>query len=313
MDSRGAAYLSLSALTIGGFGVVAGLLSAGGVSAFTQTFWRFLITAAVFITVSIALFGRETIPGKRELVVVVVAGGLMMAASVTYIGAIAVGLPVPIVSFLSQLSTVITVLFAAPLLHEALTRAKVLVISLGTAGVFLISHPWSAVGGNLPGELLVLLNAVVFAFITIFSSEYIRHRGYKPQLYSTWMFTGAALWSLPFLAFNAVQPFTAPTVDMPALIGTMVLMTFVPYSLMNLGLKTVGAGPASVLFLISPIASLVLSYLVLGEEIGVLSGIGSGLIVLSVIVLAISEDQATGGRLRAWAARGNAQTNTKGS
>jgi len=230
----------------------------------------------------------------------------MMAASITYIGAIAVGLPVPTVSFLSQLSTVITVLLAVPLLHEGLTRTKVAVISLGTAGVFLISHPWTAVGGNLPGELLVLLNAVVFASITIFSSEYIKHRGYKPQLFSTWMFTGAALWSLPFLAFNAVQPITSPRVNEPALIGIMALMTFVPYSLMNLGLKTVGAGPASVLFLISPIASLILSYLVLGEEVGAISGVGSGLIVLSVLVLAISEDQATRGRIRSWTARSDA-------
>ena len=158
----------------------------------------------------------------------------------------------------------------------------------------------------MPGELLVLLNAVVFAFITIFSSEYIRHRGYKPQLYSTWMFTGAALWSLPFLAFNAVQPITSPRVNEPALIGIMALMTFVPYSLMNLGLRTVGAGPASVLFLISPVASLVLSYLVLGEEVGLLSGIGSGLIVLSVVVLATSEDHTMRGRIRAWAARRDA-------
>ena len=282
-------------------------MSAGGVSAFSQTFWRFLITAAIFIAISVALFGRETIPGRRGLVVVVVPGGLMMAASVTYIGAIAAGLPVPVVSFLSQLSTVITVLLAVPLLHEALTRTKVLVISLGTSGVFLISHPWTAVGGNVPGELLVLLNAVVFAFITIFSSEYIKHRGYKPQLFSTWMFTGAALWSLPLLAFNAVQPFTSSTVNEPALIVTMAaLMTFVPYSLMNLGLRTVGAGPASVLFLISPVASLVLSYLVLGEEVGLLSGIGSGVIVLSVIVLAMSEDHAMRGRIRAWAARRDA-------
>jgi len=292
VDSRGAAYLALSGLTIGGLGVASSLLSTAGFSAYSQTFWRFLITATVFVLVSAALYGKETIPRKKEFLILAAAGGMMMVASLTYIGAIAVGLPVPIVSFLSQLSTMFTVLLAVPLLHEGLTKTKAVVIVLGLGGVFLISHPWTAVGGNLAGELLVLLNAVTFACLTIFNSEFIKNRGYKPQLVSTWMFVGAALWSLPFLAFDVVQTPSGQAAGVPQLIILMaILLTLVPYSLMNLGLKTVGAGPASILLLLSPVTSTALSYLVLNEEVGVLSGIGSVLIVLSVVLLAFSGDR----------------------
>jgi drug/metabolite transporter (DMT)-like permease len=294
VDPRGAGYLAFSGLIVGGLGVAAGVLSAAGVSPFSQTFWRFLLTAVIFVTVSLVLYGRETIPGKKEWRIVAVSGGLMMVASLTYIGAISLGVAVPVVSFLSQLSTIFTVLLAVPLLHEALTRAKVLVISLGTGGVFFISHPWAAVGGNPEGELLVLLNALAFASLTIFNSEFIKHRNYRPQLVSTWMFGGAALWCIPLLVFGSVQVPSSPTLNEPALLFTMaLLLTFVPYSLMNLGLKRVGAGPASILLLLSSLTSVVLSYFILDEEVGVFSGIGSALIVLSVVILAFSEDRGT--------------------
>ncbi len=299
MDRHGAGYLTLSGLVIGGFGVAAGVLSADGFSAFSQTFWRFLLAAGIFIAVSAALYRKEVMPGRREWVIVGVAGGLITVASVTYIGAISLGVPVPVVSFLSQLSTAFTVLLAVPLLREPLTRTKVLVILLGTTGVFFISQPWSAQRGSLTGELLVLLNAVAFALLTIFNSEFIKNRNYRSQLVSTWMFGGAALWSLPLLALGAVQFPTTHTLNEPSILIMMAfLLTFIPYSLMNLGLKTVGAGPASVLLLLSSLTATVFSYLILNEEIGVFSGVGSGLIVLSVVVLARSEDQDTRSPIR---------------
>lgn len=299
MDSRGVAYLVLCNLTIGGFGVTSSILSAAGVSPFSQTFWRFLFAAAIFISVALALYGREVVPRKNGLVIMAVAGGLMILASLTYIGAIAVGVPVPVVSFLSEMSVMFTVLLAVPLLHEPLTRTKLMVIALGIGGVALISQPWTATQGNLTGELLVLVNAIAFALLTIFNSEYIKNRRTKPQLVSTWMFTGAALWSLPLLAFGAVQAPAGLSADEPWLLVTMAFFfTFVAYSLMNLGLKTIGAGSTSLISLLSPVSSTMLSYVVLGEVLGVFSGIGCALIVLGVLILALTDNLEA--RRRIW-------------
>ena len=69
---------------------------------------------------------------------------------------------------------------------------------------------------------------------------------------------------------------------------TMAIMTtFVPYSLMSMGLKRVGAGDASVVLLLTPVSASILSTVFLSEGIGLLSGIGSGLILLSVVILAV--------------------------
>ena len=290
MESRGVASLCFSGLTLGGLGVTVSLLSSDGVSAFTQTFWRFTLAALFFLALSVAVYRRETLPGRRELVVVGIGGGMMLFASLTFMGAIALGVPVPNVSFLSQMSTVFTIVLAVPLLHERLTTPKVAAVCLGMAGVFLISQPWRAGGGNLLGEFLIVLNALNFSLFTIFNREFVFKLNYRPQLVSTWVFSGAALWSLPFLALNLVQLPVGLSPREPFLVLSMAcISTFVPYSLMNAGLKRIGAGEASVLMLLSPVSSTILSYFVLKEVIGTFSLAGSSLIILSVIFLAAYE------------------------
>jgi len=213
---------------------------------------------------------------------------MMEIASLTYMGAIRLGLPVPAVSFLSQMSAMFTVLFAVPLLGEKLIRTKASALLLGTAGVLLISQPWNSAGGNLIAELLVLLNALNFSFFTIFNREFVGRRSYNSQLVSTWVFTGAALWSLPFLALGAVQSPTGSSTNELGLFITMAAVTtFVPYSLLNFGLKHVSAGSASIFLLFSPVSATVLSDLFLHEGVGLLSGLGSGLILLGVIILTL--------------------------
>jgi drug/metabolite transporter (DMT)-like permease len=290
VETRGIATLSLSGLTLGGLGVIVSVLSSDGISTFSQTFWRFAIAALIFVSVSAVSYHREAIPRRRELVIMLVGGGMMLFASLTYMGAIVLGLPVPSVSFLSQMSAVFAIIFAVPLLGERLTAPKIGAVALGTAGVFLISQPWRGNGGNTMAEFLVLLNAVNFALFTIFNRLYVHRWGYKPQLVSTWVFCGAAIWSLPLLLFNLVQSPTGASPNEPILLLTIAFVsTFLPYSLMNAGLKHVGAGEASVILLLSPVSSAILSYEVLGEEVGLLTGIGSAFIVSSVLMMALFE------------------------
>jgi drug/metabolite transporter (DMT)-like permease len=273
---------------LGGLGIAVSLLSSEGVSPLSQTFWRFAFAALAFITVSAVVFRRRTIPGKAELVVAGLGGGMMAIASLTYMGAISLGLPVPVVSFLSQMSAMFTVLLSVPLLGEKLTRTRAGAVSLGTSGVLLISQPWRAAGGSLVAELLIVLNALNFAFFTMFNREYVHKRKYNPQLVSTWVFSGAALWSLPFLVFNAVQsPVGSSPNEFGLLVTMAILTTFVPYSLLNRGLKGVGAGDASVVLLLTPVSATLLSNVFLSEGFGLISGVGSGFVLLSVVILAL--------------------------
>ena len=288
IEARGMVSLCLSGVTLGGLGVAVSLLTSEGVTAPSQTFWRFALAAFVFFSVSLIFYRSRTIPGRRELIIMAVGGGMMEIASLTYMGAIGLGLPVPAVSFLSQMSAMFTVLLAVPLLGEKLIRTKALALLLGTTGVLLISRPWQAASGNLIAELLILLNALNFSLFTIFNREFVGRRNYNSQLVSTWVFIGAALWSLPLLIFGAVQSPTGSSSNELGLFVTMaVLTTFVPYSLLNLGLKRVSAGSASIFLLFSPVSATILSDLFLHERVGVFSGVGSGLVLLSVVILTL--------------------------
>lgn len=287
-ETGGIISLCLSGVTLGALGIAVSLLNSDGVSALSQTFWRFAFAAIAFLAVSAVVFRGRTIPGKSELVIVVLGGGMMAFASLTYMGAIGLGLPIPAVSFLSQMSVMFTVLFAVPLLGERITRAKACAVAVGMSGVLLVSHIWGAAGGNPVAELLILLNAVNFAIFTIFNRAIVHKRGYNSQLVSTWVFCGAALWSLPFLALGAVQsPVRSSSNELGLLVMMAFLSTFVSYSLLNLGLRNVGAGEASVVLLLSPVSATILSKVFLSEGVGLLSGVGSGLILLSVVILSV--------------------------
>ena len=283
MEVRSAVLVLLGALALGPFGVLAGLLLASGVDVLTQTTWRFLISGAIYFGTAAALFRKEAVPRRAQVPYVLVAGAIMLLLSLTYVGAVDLGTPVPVVAFLVNTSTLFIIVLSAIFLRERLTRRKVAAVTVGVVAVTFLSRVWEVNSlGTTQGDGLAVLNAFLFASLTVFNRRFVQRA--NPQLVTTWMFLGAAIWSLFPLAGSYVSvdldPYQVALLSMMALVST-----FASYSLVNWGMKRVSASTTAILLFVTPVTTAFLSYPLLGQVLNSSEALGAALVLASILVL----------------------------
>jgi drug/metabolite transporter (DMT)-like permease len=268
---------------MGAFGVLAGLLLASGVSALTQTFWRFIISGVIYFGTATAFLRKEVVPSRGQVPYVLTAGAIMLLLSLTYIGAVGAGTPVPVVAFLLETSTLFIILLSAVFLRESPTRRKIIAASVGVVAIILLSRIWEVGSlGNAWGDSLAILNACLFAVLTVFNRRFVQR--VNPQLVTTWMFLGAAIWSFVPFASGYVS------VDLDAYqFGLVILMALIPtfasYSLLNWGMRRVNASTTAILLYVTPVTTALLSYPLLGEVLDPPEALGAALVLASIMIL----------------------------
>ena len=283
MQAKGAVLVLLGGAALGPFGVFAGLLLASGASTLTQTAWRFFIAGAVYLTTGLALFRRDAIPKRAQVPYVLVAGAIMLLLSLTYIGAVDLGTPVPVVAFLINTSALFIIALSAVFLREGMTRRKVAAAAVGVAAVILLSHVWEANSlGNIQGDGLAISNAFLFAALTVFNRRFVQR--VSPQLVTTWMFLGAAIWSFVPLAGGYVS-LDLTTYQIELVVLMALVSTFASYSLVNWGMRNVKASTTAILLYVSPVTTTFLSYPFLGEVLSTSEALGAALVLASILIM----------------------------
>jgi drug/metabolite transporter (DMT)-like permease len=283
LETRGAFLVILGAVALGPFGVLASLMLTAGVGVLTQTFWRFLLSGIVFFSTALVLFRRKAFPRLDQVPFVMSTGAVMFLLSLTYIGAIDVDTPVPVVAFLVNTSALFILLLSAVFLKEHLTRRKMLAAMVGVVAVVLLSHVWGATSaGGALGDGLAVLNALLFGVLTVVNRRLVQK--VNPQLVTTWVFLGAALWSLLLLAGGYVSlQLNAYQIGLVALMA--MISTFAAYSLVNRGMQRVNASTTGIIIYASPVTTALLSYPFLGEALSITEALGAGLVLLSILIL----------------------------
>lgn len=283
MKARGAILVLLGAVALGTFGVLASLMLTAGMSVLTQTFWRFLIAGVVFLSTALALFRRKAIPRLGQIPFMLSTGGIMLLLSLTYIGAVDIGTPVPVVAFLVNTSTLFILVLSAAFLKERLTRRKMLAASAGVVAIVLLSHVWDASSaGNTLGDGIAVFNALLFGVLTVVDRRLVQQ--VNPQLVTTWVFVGAALWSLPLLAAGSVSlELDAYQFGLVALMA--LISTFMAYSLVNWGMEKVTASSTAIVLFFAPVTTTLLSYPFLGEALSMPEALGAALVFVSILIL----------------------------
>ena len=283
MRAKGAVLVLLGAVALGPFGVFAGLLLTAGASALTQTAWRFFIAGAVYLVTGLALFQKDVIPSRAQVPYVLATGAIMLLLSLTYIGAVDLGTPVPVVAFLINTSTLFIIVLSVAFLREGMTRRKMVAATVGVAAVILLSRVWEADSlGSIQGDGLAISNALLFAALTVFNRRFVQR--VNPQLVTTWMFFGAAIWSLVPLAGGYVSlDLTAYQIELVVLMA--LVSTFASYSLVNWGMKRVNASTTAILLFVTPMTTTLLSYPFLGQVLSAPEALGAALVLASVLIM----------------------------
>lgn len=284
-------------------------LTEYGVGAWLQVTTRSvgaaLIFTAVHYTLSQSRLPKPARVSPKRNALLFLNGFMVVGASATYIGAIALGSPPTKVVLLSFLYPIYTILLAAFFLGEPITLRKMIALVLGVIGIGTTLEIWTL--HNLSeiktGDLFALLNGWLAAGMVIIG----RYTGSRTGGQTVWQILSRTYWFTVvwlgllagvILAVSGSDDITQAlnfTPDVATLVYMMALAvvgTVTPYVLLYMGLRRMASGTAGVLLLIEPVSVFVLTALFLNQAIGIWQFIG-GAAILSAGAIAASKGAVT--------------------
>ena len=141
--------------------------------------------------------------------------------------------------------------------------------------------------GFATGAGFIFLSALLY-------STYIIGSGRLAPRLGNVRFTSLALVTASVAVITHALVSGAPLLGLPTAVyiygGVMaVFCTVIPSYLVTEGVKRLGAGDAAIIGAVGPVATIVLEYLVLGEYMNVLQGLGAALIITGVVIIGRSK------------------------
>ncbi len=174
---------------------------------------------------------------------------------------------------------------------ERLSRIILTAIVGATVGCYLVvgAYHLDVVRMNLAGILSGLLSAVTFAAYTLLS-EYGMRR-YNPWTVLCMAFCfGAVAWNLllpPFSAFSGDYS----TVEWGWIIYIGILGTLAPFGLYFEGISLIRSTRASITATLEPISAGIIAFVFLGEAMAFPQMLGGALVIGSVVLLQVKQEQ----------------------
>ncbi len=284
-------FVTLAALLWGVSGSAAKYLFLNGVTPFQLVQLRLTIAAAGLLFYLLLRHPALLKIQRRDIPYFAVFGCIGMAGvQFTYLFAIS-RINVAAAILLQYLAPAFIALHAVLFFRDRLNPVTVLALIGAFAGCYLVGGAYNldVVALNLMGIISGLLSAVGFAWYSI-QGEYGMRR------YSPWtvlfyaMFFGALTWNVfltPLASF--MHPRSVELWGWILYIG--VLGTLVPFGLFLEGVNLIRATRASITATLEPIMAGVLSFLFLNETMASWQLMGAGLVILSIVILQLNQEQ----------------------
>lgn len=263
--------------------------AAGGqIDAISLMTLRMLFSLPFFLAVVLWL-GRkspaEALTGKQWVAIAVLGlAGYYIASYLDFIGLLYISAGLErIILFLYP---TFVVLFSALMHKKGISLREMAALALSYAGMIMVFVEQLAMesSGIWLGSSLVLAGAVVFAGFTLGSGVMGRRIG--SARFTAYTMTVASLATLAHFAAGhglALTGFPAEVYKQALLMA--VFSTVLPSFFMNAGIRRIGAGPASIISMIGPIATLMLAFLFLDEPITLMQLAGTGFVMAGVYVI----------------------------
>ena len=283
------AFVAIAACCFGSIPVLVSLATREGTPLLSVLAWRYalgglLLGALVWRAV------RHT--AGRPALRLFAAGGIgQVAVAFTSLSALR-WLPAATLGFLFYTYPAWVTLFAAVRGTERLTRRRLLALALALAGIVVMVGAPSAASLPLPGLLLALGSAVLYA-IYIPLIDHLR-RGVGAEPAAVFITLGAAVC---LVLLGAVQSMvtraplaTQLTATMPgiawwSLLAMATACTALAFVIFLRGLATLGPVRTAIVSTVEPFWTTVLGALLLGQRVGLPTLGGGALIAIAVVIL----------------------------
>ncbi len=191
------------------------------------------------------------------------------------------------------LSPVYVVIIAAFLFKERATRRKLFGMALAIIGVVMVSGVIeNGITFTALGLAAGLLSGVFYGMTSIFTKICIG-RGYNGLTITFYAVLITALTTAPFANWGQVAEYTAafPISHSLLMIAHALIGAALPYLMLNVSLRFIEAGKASILTSSEPVSAMLFGAFVYGEKLTVISAAGMAIAVTAFGI--ISTDRRT--------------------
>lgn len=170
-------------------------------------------------------------------------------------------------------------LFKPLIYREKISKREVIFGFVTVMGILFIIPLKDLFSNTMAGVIIGVFSGAIYSIFTIFNEKLvIIYSGKKVALYEQ---AAATIFLLPSLFI--IRPIiTTKDIALIILLGT--IFTGIAHTLFISGLKNVSAYMASIITMLEPLYSIVLAYLLLGEDLNFNTAIG-GIIILSAVAL----------------------------
>lgn len=193
-------------------------------------------------------------------------------------------------SMLMLCTPLLITLFAFWILKESVTIIKVAGLLLGIGGAaLLIMNKESTGTASLNGDLLIVMNAISYAFYFILVKPLMVV--YHPLHIIRWVFTIGFIMILPFgwSQFDAINWSAFTWQDVAALLMIVFCGTFLAYSFNIYGIRHLGAATTGSYIYTQPVFAALVAVFFLGEEMTLEKGLAGLLIFLGVFLVSCKQ------------------------
>ncbi len=254
------------------------------VDAYTFVFFRFLVASLTMLSVMLLTRNFSFNFNKKRLILFLgfINGTayLLQYMGMVYTLASASSLYV-------NLSVVWVALLSPIALKERLGSKKVAGVLVSLLGVVLMTTnlDFASLGAvDIVGNFIVISAGILWAVFIIYNKPLVGESNNMIQS-MTWILLFTMLPLLPTAAFSAEKFFYLPWNAWLAIIYTAVLCWVVPYYFWLKGLKHISPVTSAVVLLTEIIVAVAISIIVLGEVLTIVSGIGSILIIIAIMLV----------------------------
>ena len=277
----GAWFIVASAAGFAALGILLKSAFAGGANISTILAGRFLI-AALFLLVYLKARRIPFGVGRRTALHLILMGAagyggmsMLYANSIRY-------LPVSLTSMLLYTYPALVSLLALLLGCERINRVRGVALLVCSFGLVLLLGA-SFGGARLEGVLSVLGAAVIYSCYILIGNRILKHL--DPLVTSLWVCTSAGLAFLLYGMATGSLIFRMSSSGWLSILGIAVFPTLFGVIGFFAGLRMIGATNASIISMLEPLITVLLSALLLGERITPMQGIGGAVLLFGGVIL----------------------------
>lgn len=252
-------------------------------------FLRIGISSLFFYVIYRLMFFEGPVPGK-DLLIFAGLGFLGVAVSqMSFINGVARTTSINSLIILATIP-INTLIFSVLFKLERFSLLKAVAVLLAFAGVFfIVGIEGITLSGNTTGNLLILVSSISYSLYLVLSKSVLKK--HKPFKLLTYVFLFGFLEVLPFSIFKVFDTASNP-VHIRYWWAPMVVVivgTLLPNMLTIFALKNVKASVVGVFSYLEPLFGVILSILMLGEQLKTNNIIAAALILTGIIITSTEE------------------------